>query len=168
MREVRDLVSSIKESLDRIDLSKLKRLDIQTLSLFKEIVDSALEISEKISCIDETKNFGNVDHLCFKNLVLTKTSQGVVINKLGFGRVIHFDTRNRELKISSDKYEIRLTPTQILLRISEIQRTIDLRKIENISENNAIAVKIFSNVIEALNKTNEDLSRCIRIERIKC
>jgi len=168
LREVVKIVSEIREALEKIDLSSLRRSDAQVVGIFKEIISGALDISEKISCIGETKTLGNINFLCNKKLVLVRTPDVIVLNKLTLGRGLSFNLRENELKIYSRGYEISLMPYLVIIKLQNISRNIDLRKIEGVSEHSSLIGKVFSNVIDVINKINEDLFKCIKMERIKC
>ncbi|MGC9009059.1 MAG: hypothetical protein ACP5I7_00380 [Sulfolobales archaeon] len=168
MRETVKIVSDIREALERIDLSNMRRSDAQIVGIFKEIISGALNVSEKISCISEAKNLGNISFLCNRKLVLIRTSDAIALNKLTLGRGLSFNLRENELKIYNRGCEMRLTPHQVSIKIQNISRSIDLRKIEGVSEHSSIISKVFGSIIEVINRINEDLSKCIKIERIKC
>ncbi len=168
MREVVKIVSGIREAIERIDISSLRRSDAQIVGIFKEVVSGVAEISEKIACIDEARRIEKIDFLCNRKLVLVKTPEIIALSKLGFGRGLSFSIRGNELKIYNRGYEISLSPHQIIVKLENISKTIDLRKIEGVSEHSSLISRVFSNVIETINKTNEDLTKCIKLGRIKC
>lgn len=168
MKGYREILKNLSDSIERIDTSRLRKSDLYVVSLLKELIAMSSSVLDKVFCIGDYRGIKTVGALCGRKWVVTDTDSLLSIYKIGFGGGVVIDRDNRSLMIYNRGYSIVFYSNTVSASIPTATTEIDIRRVEGVSENASLISKTFSRVVETLRRAEEDLSRCIKTERIKC
>ncbi|NAZ13315.1 MAG: hypothetical protein GU359_04080 [Desulfurococcales archaeon] len=168
MSDIDMIVRSIVENVEKIDVSKLRRSDVQIIGMLKELITLSNNVVRKLMCLKEHKNIKISGAVCGRKWVFTETDHYISIYKLGFGGSIFIDKKEKMIMIRNREYGIIFSPYNVAAYIPTYKIEIDLRRVERISERSTLISKSFSKTLETLKRADEDFTKCVKTERIRC
>ncbi|MEL9929749.1 MAG: hypothetical protein QXF50_02475, partial [Sulfolobales archaeon] len=105
MVDLHSIVGDLRNRIDEVEVSRLRRSDAQVLSLFKEAISLLHDVTSKAGCLLNHSNVKNVGAICSRKWIASIADQKIYsVTKLTRGIGFSIDLVERSVKIFNRGY----------------------------------------------------------------
>ena len=152
----------IKRNIDELRVD-----EVSIGGMIKELINIAKNIEEKLRCISSQNNSKQSDFICGKRWALLNRNGILLISRIGSDKAISYIGDNM-INVANGEYRVTMLKDKILFKSPTFMIELNIITLDNLKDKKHLIKIVLSKVINSAKYMEQELSKCIRRNNLKC